>query len=208
MSRLRVQIVAAITAILGFVLPIVYGGTNSPANALRVYSFSVSAVIVLFFIYDRFVWHWPLVRKWTKKPDLRGTWKGELKSSYLRDGKPLEPISSILRIRQTNSSQQVTLFTGESASVTEQSQMVKEPDDRWRLAWTYSNVPRASVRHRSDCHLGTAEVTFDPREGLVGSYYTDRLTRGEMSFPVRSRKLYASVGGATKDSTSFTTPDE
>ena len=55
MSRLRVQVVAAITAIIGFVLPIVYGGKNSPANALRVYSFSVSAVIVLFFLYDRFV---------------------------------------------------------------------------------------------------------------------------------------------------------
>jgi hypothetical protein len=207
MSRLRIQVVAAITAAIGFVLPLVYGGKPSLSTALRAYSFSVSAVIVLFLIYDRFVWHWSIVRRFTKKPDLRGTWLGELRSSYVRNGEPIEPISGILRIRQTNSIQQVTLFTGESSSVTEQSQMAKEPDDRWRLSWTYSNVPRAFVRHRSDCHLGTAEVTFDPREGLVGSYYTDRLTRGEMAFPKRSRKLYASVTGAQEDSASFAAPE-
>jgi hypothetical protein len=208
MSRLRIQVVAAVTAAVGFALSVIYNSSTGAATALRAYAYSTSIAIFLFLIYDRYVWHWPIVRRVTKKPDLRGTWKGELKSSYLRDGKPLSPIPSILRIRQTNSTHQVTLFTGESASVTEQSQMVKEPDDRWRLTWTYSNTPRASVRDRSDCHLGTAEVTFDPGEGLVGSYYTDRLTRGELAFPVRSRKLYTSVDGAQRDTASFGAPEK
>jgi len=203
MNRARIQIVAGITAIVGFALSVAYGGSDTATVALKTYSYATSIAVILFLIYERYVWHWPLVRKLTHKPDLRGTWKGELKSSYLRDGEPLAPIPTILRIRQTNSTQQVTLFTGESSSVTEQSQFVKEPDDRWRLSWTYSNMPRASVRHRSDCHLGTAEVTFDVADGLIGSYYTDRLTRGELTFPLHSRTLFSSVNSAEKDSSSF-----
>jgi hypothetical protein len=206
MNRLRIQIVAGVTAAVGLAISLAYRSSSAPSTALRAYAAGTSIAVFLFLVYERYVWHWPPVRRFTHKPDLNGTWMGELRSSYERDGKPIPPIPTILRIHQTNSSQQVTLFTGESASVTEQSQMVKEPDDRWRLSWTYSNKPRASVRHRSDCHLGTAEVTFGLGDGLVGSYYTDRLTRGELSFPLHSKKLYSSVAGAEKDAASFSRP--
>src|SRR5438046_2579363 len=129
MSRMRIQVVAGVTAAVGLAVSVIYGAKESPSIALKVYSYSTSIAILLFLIYDRYVWHWQIVRRWTHKPDLRGTWKGELRSSYVRDEESLPPIPTILRIRQTNSSVKVTLFTGESASVTEQSQMVKEPDD-------------------------------------------------------------------------------
>jgi hypothetical protein len=159
--------------------------------------------LLLLLGYEHVAWHWAWVRVLTKQPDLRGTWLGELTSSYEREGQQVAAIPSILRITQTAWSQQVTLFSGESSSVTEQSQLVREPDGRWRLTWTYANTPRTSVRHRSAYHLGTAEVICDATAGLRGSYYTDRLTRGEIAMARRSPKLYSSVAAAQAEEATF-----
>ena len=112
MNRLRIQVVAAVTAAVGLALSVVYRGSSAASTALRAYAYATSIAIFLFLIYDRYVWHWPIVRRVTKKPDLRGTWKGELKSSHLPDGKPFPPIPSILRIRQTNAAGTVVKATG------------------------------------------------------------------------------------------------
>lgn len=100
--------------------------------------------------YDRWLWRLPWVRKATKKPDLRGTWKGTLQSSFLRNGQPIAPIPVILRVTQTASSINLTSFTDESSSVTDQARMAKDDDGRWKVSWTYSKAPRPTVRDRSE----------------------------------------------------------
>jgi len=204
MKRLQIQIFAAVAAIVGLLLSLLSGAGNNATVALRVYSIATSASVFLFLFYEHVVWHWPIVRKINKKPDLRGTWMGTLVSSFQRDGKPIPPTPSIIRVRQTASTQSLTFFSGESSSVTEQSTMMQQADGRWVATWTYSNTPRSSVRHRSDCHFGTAEVAFDPIEGLTGAYYTDRLTRGELHFSMHSKKLFSSVAAAQAHSDQFT----
>ena len=202
-SRRAIQVVAGVTAAVGLLVSVLFGGHDSASTALKVYSYGTSISVLLVLAYEHYIWHWPLVRKVTGRPDLRGTWKGELQSSYAASGAAVAPIPTILRIKQTASSQHATLFTGESSSVTEQSDLVREPDGRWRLTWIYANTPRTSVRQRSDCHVGTAEVTYDNVDGLVGSYFTDRLTRGELKLPVRSQRLFSSVAAAEADAGSF-----
>ena len=206
LGRREIQVVVGVTAAVGLAISIAYGGSDPAATALKVYAYGTSISTFLILIYEHFIWGLAPIRKLTGKPDLRGTWLGELVSSYLENGHPIPPIPTILRITQTASSQHITLFTGESSSTTEQSSLVREGDGRWRLAWTYSNIPRASVRHRSDCHLGTAEVTFDRSGGLVGAYYTDRLTRGELRLPIRSKQLFASVSSAVVERDTFARP--
>lgn len=203
MNRRQIQAVAGVTAAVGLAISVVTGGSEAPAVALKVYSYGTSIAVALFLTYEHALWHWPIVRRLNRIPDLRGTWRGELRSSFLRDGKLLDPIPTILRIKQTASTQLITLFTGESSSVTEQSRLVRTPDDRWVLTWTYSNTPRPAVRHRSDCHFGTAEVTYDEHSGLNGSYYTDRLTRGELELHEHSQTVYSSVQTADRAADTF-----
>ena len=54
---------------------------------------------------------------------------------------------------------------------------------RFRFWYSYDNNPRAQYRHRSARHEGVAwlelDIDTDP-ERLVGDYYTDRRTSGDI----------------------------
>jgi SMODS-associating 2TM, beta-strand rich effector domain len=204
MERLRIQIVAGVTAALGLLL-VIASGQDGASTFLKTYSYAVTITTLLFLAYDRWLWHLSMIRKLTGKPDLRGTWKGSLQSSFKRNGQVIPPIPFILRITQTASSIKLTLFTEESSSITDQARLSKDSDGRWKVTWTYSNAPRPSVRDRSDRHLGAAEV-FVASDGLRGSYYTDRLTRGELDLKQWSKVPFGSLQQAQGAKASFTTP--
>jgi hypothetical protein len=204
MDRLRIQIVAGVTAALGLLL-VIASGKDGASTFLKTYSYAVTITTMLFLAYDRWLWHLPWVRKSTGKTDLRGTWKGYLQSSFKRNGVVIPPIPLILRITQTASSIKLTLFTEESSSITDQARVSKDNDGRWKVTWTYSNAPRVSVRDRSDRHLGAAEV-FVASDGLRGSYYTDRLTRGELDLKEWSKVPFDGLKQAEDAQASFGKP--
>lgn len=103
----------------------------------------------------------------------------------------------MIRVKQTNSSIIVTLFTGESSSVTEISELVKEADDRWRLSFVYTNKPRAEVRSRSDQHQGLCELYVTGMDdALGGHYFTSRKTTGELTLNEWSARRYSDAASA------------
>ena len=204
MERLRIQVIAGVTAAVGLLL-VITSGKDGASTFLKAYSYAITISTLLFLAYDRRLWHFRWVRKLTGEPDLRGTWKGTLRSSYKRNGQAIAPIPFILRVTQTASSIKLTLFTGESTSVTEQARLAKDNDGRWKVSWTYSNAPRPAVRDRSDRHLGASEV-FIASDGLEGSYYTDRLTRGELDLKEWSKTEFDSLQQAYGNPASFGTP--
>src|SRR5438552_13608177 len=70
------------------------------------FSYVVTATAFTFVLWERYLWHWwPFYPYLHKKPDLRGTWKGQLDSNYEdRDTcqtKP--PIEVYIVVRQTYS---------------------------------------------------------------------------------------------------------
>lgn len=142
------------------------------------------------------------MRIFTGKPLVAGTWRGTVKSDYVPPGKskPLPPIASIIRIEQTDSKIYVTLFTGESQSVSELGRLTKEPDGRWRITWQYVSSPRPPVRHRSAVHQGVCDVYLTGRYGetLTGQYFTNRKTVGEVYFSEWSIRQYADAESAFK----------
>jgi hypothetical protein len=198
-NRTVVQFIVGVVAAVGFVLALLTGQSLASPVLLKLYSTSVTVVTLLLLAYERYIWRWKWVRKFTGIPLLAGTWRGILVSSYVRpDGTAVDPIPTAVYITQTASTVTTTLFTGESSSISEQASLKKEADGRWRLKWLYVNTPRPGVRDRSDVHYGAAELYVGTQEGdgLVGRYFTDRKTTGELTLSEWSPHQFSSAASA------------
>ena len=125
-------------------------------------------------------------------PDLTGTWEGELVSTWTSPatGLPAAPVPAKIWIRQGIFSTSIKLRTGESTSYSTRCLLEADHEaGRFRFWYSYDNSPQAQYRHRSARHEGVAwlelDIDTDP-ERLVGCYYTDRKTSGDID--VRRRK--------------------
>jgi hypothetical protein len=119
-------------------------------------------------------------------PDLTGTWAGELISTWKNPttGQAIAPIPVTIWIRQGIFSTSIKLRTGESTSYSTRCLLEADPEaGRFRFWYSYDNNPRAECRYRSARHEGVAwlevDIDTDPKR-LVGCYYTDRKTSGDI----------------------------
>lgn len=201
-SKARQQITIGIVAAVWLVLALLSGGSLSP-TPLKLYSVAGTVATFVWLIYDRYLWRWTPVRKMTGTPLLAGTWRGSLASSYDGPANSLAPpVPVVLRVTQTASALTVTLFTGESTSTSTQSHLTQLGDGRWGLNWLYVSTPRPGVQHRSQRHAGAAEMAIGGQAGetLTGTYFTERLTRGELSFGEWSPQKFGDAQSALNSS--------
>jgi hypothetical protein len=144
----------------------------------------VTAVTALF---ERYMWRWRVLRPWfVSKPDLVGSYSGKLASNFIdgSTGSSIQPIDAFLSIHQTLSGITVRLMTAQSASVSLCASLVESPDGHWDLLATYRNEPRLSLQEQSRIHHGALrlEVHGQGASELIGNYFTDRDTHGEITF--------------------------
>jgi len=129
-----------------------------------------------------------------KVPDLRGTWRGELKSDWIdpKTGQSIAPVPVILVIRQSFSDINITLMTKESTSysTTTSINATANGEDLY-LTYNYTNRPKASLWDRSAIHDGAAilKIIKRPNRRLEGEYWTGRKTRGDLSLQFDSNVL-------------------
>lgn len=145
-------------------------------------------------VFNRWLWHFPLIRKIHGRPVLRGTWHGELASQWInpQTGRGVPPDPDVfLAVRQTFWTVSVRLITKESKSYSIAATLQDTGDGVYELDYVYANTPRVSVRDRSELHYGAAVLAapVDREAGLEGHYFTDRNTRGEMRFTRHFTKL-------------------
>lgn len=156
-------------------------GTELDASFFSPISTAVTAASVSIFLFD--TWLWRVVGSLLGRPVLVGTWRGTLKSDWEKtDGTPTGEIDVVGVVTQTYSSIVFRLMTAESQSVTTSATLVHELDGRVAMMGVYENTPRPGVREKSVRHAGALRLLFEgtkPRR-LVGPYWTDRKTFGEL----------------------------
>ena len=168
-----------------------YSFVNSkPPGPLQIVSLAVTIVGGLLVVVADRCWRWvwrrvPVLGTWGF-PDLNGTWKGALISTWVNPetGKTPPPIETTITIRQRLFSTHVSQKTGESDSHSTLCFLERFPETRrFRLWYRYDNVPKARVQHRSNPHEGVAYLEFDADKSgsrLAGRYYTARKTSGDI----------------------------
>jgi len=86
-------------------------------------------------------------------------------------------------IRQTLRTTNITMFTEESTSESDAAALcIDEEVGKQILSYSYSNVPKSTVRNRSEIHYGSARLRISLRSEkiLEGEYWTDRKSTGHM----------------------------
>ncbi len=196
LSRLHLSTILLVAAALwGGML--VFDGVAVTGTWFRPFSTVVGVIVLLFVAFDLWAWRLRIFHGWfVPRPDLRGTWRVELKSDWKDPAtdKVVGPIAAYLVVRQTFSTLSIRMLTAESASELVAAEINKAVDGTYRLAGVYRNEPKLSVRDRSPIHYGALvlDVQGDPVKDLAGHYWTDRNSRGELRTLGRHRSIVGS----------------
>lgn len=155
-----------------------------------------SVFTVLYLLWNRYIWRWPLFQRFTVPPDLRGEWFGNLESSFnSTDGQTQYPDGGTdevnnnlprMKIKQTWTHIAVTIYFEDSTSTSTTAAFLQQLTDPV-LRITYQNQPNGSTSNDMVIHEGTNDLKLqvcDEMRVLSGKYYTDehRNNHGEVYF--------------------------
>lgn len=193
MTSTQIKVLIGLVVVIWAVV-LLAQGHPVPLDYLKAFSYVITGVSFALLLWERWLWSWKVFRPWlTTRPDLRGTWKGHLVSSWVdpntQQGRG--EIESYLVVRQTYSTIDVRLLTSESGSVSLSANIVVDGEGIHTVAVVYRNTPRALLRERSPIGHGgmLLYVRGAPIHRLDGEYWTDRKTKGELTLRLRSSEL-------------------
>ncbi len=166
----------------------------------------VSALAGLALLLDKCLWRQTIFQKWlVSRPDLRGTWKVDLQSSWIdpTTGEAVGLVECYMGVSQTLTKLQCHLMTPESESWFVAESIVDSPNDHgYQIVGVYRNKPRMEIRaERSSIHYGAllldthGENSLRPTE-LIGEYWTDRKTTGSLHIYNRQEIEYTNYQAA------------
>ena len=198
--KTQILIIAALAIILTWgmeaLLEIIQGERTSTLKFISLVATLISTVLVgvVSAVWQSLWARLPWIGRKTF-PDLTGTWEGYLTSTWINPGtgQRLPPIPTTIWIRQSLFTTSIKLRTGESTSYSKRCLLEADPDaGRFRFWYSYDNDPKAEFRYSSARHEGVAwlemDLDADP-ERLVGYYYTERKTSGDMDVQRTSRVI-------------------
>lgn len=134
---------------------------------------AIGVTVLLMGFYEKLLWKY---NPFEDTPVLNKYYEGILVSTY--DGIERE---ANLKIKQTLLSIN-TILTSKEGSSRSMSSTIENILGEKQLTYCYINTPKASFRHRSEIHYGTAIVCIEDPNQLTGHYFTDRKTTGDMIF--------------------------
>jgi hypothetical protein len=161
----------------------------------------IAVVLYAVIAFDLWLWKLPVLHDWfVKRPVIDGTWKVKLRSNW-RDPtteSAIPPIDGYMVVRQTFSTLSMRLLTAESQSELVGTEIVCSADRQYCVSGVYRNEPRFQVRERSEIHYGAVwlRIVTKSTKQLIGHYWTDRGTAGEMELSNRQRKRFQTFEAA------------
>lgn len=164
------------------------------ADFVKPFGIVVTVMFFLVSLFNKYLWSWKIFKWYVKQPDLRGTWKVELKSSWINHeaGEKKEPIYGYAVVRQSLTFLSIRLMTEESRSALVAHSIEKQNDDLFKLFGVYRNEPDLEFQGvKSVIHYGSfmMEIYGSPVYELQGHYWTDRATKGGIKLTDRVKKL-------------------
>ncbi len=206
LTRLHISSFIGLTVAVWLLALWVQGMPVLSADFVKPFSTVVGVITIFVTLFNKYFWSLKIFKGWyVKRPDLRGTWKVELKSSWSdpETGKGIDPIYGYAVIRQSLTGLSLRLVTNESRSILiAHSIEQQEDDDLFKLVGVYRNEPKIELQGvRSEIHHGSfaLEVHGSPVYELQGHYWTDRGTKGGMKLESNVKKLYDTYEQAVRE---------
>ena len=194
LERLYITAFVGIAALI-WAIVLLFQGTPINWDHARPFSVVVSSLVSLGLLFEFLFWRLPVFHGWFfKRPDLRGTWRVELQSSYVRPetNERVPLIVCYMGVKQTLSTLNMHLMTPESESWLIADHVRISPNGNgFQVIGVYTNEPNVHLRDEriSEMHQGaiiieTHGVSLRPT-ALTAKYWTDRKTTGTMEFTAR-----------------------
>lgn len=194
LERLHITAFVGFAALIWLIVLLCQGTPISWAHA-RPFSIVVSCLVGLGLLLEFVLWRQPWLHGWfVKRPDLRGTWRVELQSSYVRPetNERVLMIVCFMGVKQTLSTLHMHLMTPESESWFIADHVRPSPNGNgFQVIGVYTNEPNVHLRDEriSEMHQGAIIIeTHGPGRRpttLTAKYWTDRKTTGTMDFTAR-----------------------
>lgn len=205
LGRVHVTVFVAAAALVWLAV-LVLQGTEVTWEHGRPFSIVVSVLVGLRAALEYFLWRLPPIQGvLVKRPDLRGTWRVELQSSYVcADTGERVPVSvCYMGVKQTLSTLQMHLMTPESESwLIADHVRPSRKGTGFQVIAVYENEPdiHLKVTGKSQMHTGAMVIESHGQgrrpASLSGKYWADRGTVGTVEFSSRSDRVFTKFGDA------------
>lgn len=189
-------LLVGVSALAWFLLAYISGLDLSKVKDFFSLAPKVVSIDLLFIaIFVKWGWKIKIFRDWLVPfPDLNGSWIGFLYSDWKNPstGEKPPPIPVMLTVNQSFFHVSCVMRTGEMESSSYSEGFSIDPDRQIKsVAYSYTSKPRLSLNERSIPHDGTAvlQIIEIPKQKLVGRYWTERLTKGEIKLEYHSKEL-------------------
>jgi len=207
LERLHITIFLALAALVWWIMLLLQ---KTPVTWAHVQPFFavVATLVGLGLLLDLVLWRTKFLHGWfVRRPDLRGTWRVELQSSYIKpeSGERVPMIVCYMGIEQTLSKLNMHLMTPESESWLIADNIRFSANGKgYQVIGVYTNEPNIHLRDNriSEIHQG-AFVLETHGDGLrpvtlTAKYWTDRKSIGTMNFTSRVKQVYTRFTDASR----------
>lgn len=156
----------------------------------------ITGVTLILLVIDRWLWRVPGIRHLLRVPDLNGTWRVALESSYQGEGGGEQTV--YLVVHQIYSAVTVEVLTERVRSCSDTASLSKR-GPRWVLAYVYRAEPEAIRREGNEPHRGSAELLVEMKPSLRfdGDYWTDRGHVGRLRATGWNKERFGSFASAS-----------
>lgn len=158
---------------------------------------TVSILMIIFALYDNYMWKWPILNLLIKAPNMNGRYKGAIK--YVWNGVNAKK-NCVIEIIQTASKIKIRCYfsdgDNENTLSTSLVEEIKEEEDGFFDIYLFYFNHGTKQDATLDAHEGANRLRFHPasktsKQQLIGHYFTNRKTqtRGTIEVELESKEI-------------------